>query len=280
VARAAAAPQAAQVQLSVNLVRFDDPCAEFDTAWCADACSGNRWKAEIDPMTSTRARVTHADGTRYTTIRAAAPLPRRVPSTGTTSQQQLPSDRVVIEAYPTDIHAKITRWWHLGFMPSHNFADGTAVTPGNGGGITSYGGWYIQVSSIGYQLGDGALLIGWRPLVPRAAAAAGAAAEDVSDYATTDGVPAVPPGCAVEFAVAYAAGTCRVAFYTPAAVAGGFVAAPYAKMELRFGATAAANVPGSGEVRARSVPTAAANSRLHLYPVVSAGYAGAVCRFV
>jgi hypothetical protein len=39
---------------------------------------------------------------------------------------------------------------------------------------------------------------------------------------------------AVEFAVDYAAGTCRVAFYTPAAVAGGFVKPPHAKMELRF----------------------------------------------
>jgi hypothetical protein len=43
----------------------------------------------------------------------------------------------------------------------------------------------------------------------------------------------------VEFAVDYYEGTCRVAFYTPAAVAGGFVEAPHAKTELRFVATAA-----------------------------------------
>jgi hypothetical protein len=58
--------------------------------------------------------------------------------------------------------------------------------------------------------------------------------------------PPVPEGSAVEFAVDYAAGTSRVAFYTPAAVAGRFVEAPYARMELRFVATDAEDVPDWG----------------------------------
>jgi hypothetical protein len=95
-------------------------------------------------------------------------------------------------------------------------------------------------------------------------------------------VPPVPEGSAVEFAVDYAAGTCRVAFYTPAAVAGGFVEAPYARMELRFVATDAENVPDwGGGIPARSVPTAAADSRVQLYPAIGPPpYAGAACRFV
>jgi hypothetical protein len=77
-------------------------------------------------------------------------------------------------------------------------------------------------------------------------------------------------------AVDYAAGTCRVAFYTPAAVAGGFVEAPHAKMELRFVATEANqtfNYP------ARPVPTRA-DSGVDLYPAVLATTAGAIWRFV
>jgi hypothetical protein len=50
----------------------------------------------------------------------------------------------------------------------------------------------------------------------------------------------------VEFAVDYAAGTCRVAFYTPEVAAGGFVEAPHAKMELRFIATEAIFAPPRG----------------------------------
>jgi hypothetical protein len=71
-----------------------------------------------------------------------------------------------------------------------------------------------------------------------------------------------------------------VAFYTPAAVAGGFVEAPYAKMELRFVATAAEVEFKRGPVPARSVPTTVADSYVQLYPAVSAAYAGAVWRFV
>jgi hypothetical protein len=90
----------------------------------------------------------------------------------------------------------------------------------------------------------------------------------------------VPEVSAVEFAVDYAAGTWRVAFYTPEAVAGSFVEAPYTKMELRFVATAGGDVPDWGDVPARSVPTAATDSHVHLFPAVAAGYAGAIWRFV
>jgi hypothetical protein len=93
-------------------------------------------------------------------------------------------------------------------------------------------------------------------------------------YATTVYVPPVPPGSAVEFAVDYAAGTCRVAFYRPAAVAGGFVEAPHAKMELRFVAT-----PATRTVPARSVPTLA-NSGVELLPAMKASTSGVAWRFV
>jgi hypothetical protein len=77
----------------------------------------------------------------------------------------------------------------------------------------------------------------------------------------------------LEFAVDYAAGTCRVAFYTPEAVAGGFVEAPHAKMELRFVATEATFI-----VPARSVPTLA-DSGVELYPAAMSDRPGAVWRF-
>jgi hypothetical protein len=44
----------------------------------------------------------------------------------------------------------------------------------------------------------------------------------------------VPEGGAVRFTVDYAASTCRLTFYTPAAVAGGFIEPPYATTDLRF----------------------------------------------
>jgi hypothetical protein len=85
----------------------------------------------------------------------------------------------------------------------------------------------------------------------------------------------VRAGGAVEFAVDYAAGTCRVAFYTPAAVAGGFVEAPYAKMELHFVANDASLLRN---VRARPVPTLV-RSGVELYPAAAASGAGAIWRF-
>jgi hypothetical protein len=83
----------------------------------------------------------------------------------------------------------------------------------------------------------------------------------------------------VEFAVDYAAGTCRVAFYAPGAVSGGFVEAPYAKMELRFIAEEAVQAKWiSSGVPARLVP-AVANSDLELYPAMTVYHRHAICRF-
>jgi hypothetical protein len=68
-----------------------------------------------------------------------------------------------------------------------------------------------------------------------AATATDEVAGNAGTYATTDVVRRSPAGSAIEFAVDYAAGTCRVAFYTPAAVSGGFVESPDAT-PVRFGA--------------------------------------------
>jgi hypothetical protein len=84
----------------------------------------------------------------------------------------------------------------------------------------------------------------WTELRPRQGGAA-VDALDYSAYATTDKVPSMPAGGAVEFAVDYAANAVRVAFYMPAAVAAGFtgeVGAPFAKMEFRFNNPLSADV--------------------------------------
>jgi hypothetical protein len=243
--------------LHVGPVSFD----EFDTTWCAATC-GATWKVDIDPITHMRAQVMQGPGRGSVTLRSATPLTHRG-----ASPQQLPSYRVIVEAYPGAADGEDTHCCNVGLVPSHTSTDGAAVTPTVGYSIYHYGGWWLQVHLTARRsLRLGPTIFGWTPLLPRPAAArAGdAAAADTSAYATTDGVPPVPVGSAVEFAVDYAAGTCRVAFYTPAAVVGGFVEAPYAKMELRF------------------VATAAADSRVQLYPAVNAARvgAGAVWRFV
>jgi hypothetical protein len=122
-------------------------------------------------------------------------------------------------------------------------------------------GWFIMISASH----GGGCSAGWTALKPSDGA-----------YATTSKVPSVPAGSAVEFAVDYAAGTCRVAFYTAAAVAGGFVEAPYAKMELRFVAIAATI---DGRIPAQPVPTLA-DSGVELYPAASTDCEGAIWRFV
>jgi hypothetical protein len=187
---------------------------------------------------------------------------------------------VVIEAYPAPVDGKITHWCNVGFVPSHRQTDGATITPVVGHNIHQFGGWWFEVSPE-EATNYGEVVHGWTPLRPCGAAAGDdAAAADTSAYATTDVAPPVPAGGAVELAVDYAAGTCRVAFYTPAAVAGGFGEAPHAKMELRFVATAAEDdVPDWGAVPARSVPTVAADSRVWLHPAVGAGYSGAVWSF-
>jgi hypothetical protein len=126
-----------------------------------------------------------------------------------------------------------------------------------------------------------AVRCGWTALNPSYGAALEVSPGDSSAYATTAEVPPVPAGSGVEFTVDYTAGTCRVAFYTPAAVAGGFVEAPHAKMELRFVATEADADRGDGhqKVPARPVPTVA-DSGVELYPAASSYDAGAVWRLV
>jgi hypothetical protein len=229
----------------------------FDRAWCTAAC-GTTWKVDVDAATGMRARVTHKNGGGYLTLRSTAPLPYRplvVAAAGQPKQDQLPACRVFVDAFSDKY-----QWCRLGFLPSHHVpagdsaADATAVTPIVGGSITDLGGWYIGLypSKAGYLSG------GWTALEPSDGA-----------YATTSKVPLVPAGGAVEFALDYAAGTCRVAFYTPVAASGGFVEMPQAKMELRFVAT---------ERPARPVPTLA-DSGVLLYPAATTYDAGAVWRF-
>jgi hypothetical protein len=92
-------------------VPFADPPSVFDTAWCAAAC-GDDWKADIDPVTHMRAHVKQHSAA-HLTFRGAAPLSRRVHSTGA-PPQQLASCRVVIAAYYSG-HA----FCRMGFVPSH-----------------------------------------------------------------------------------------------------------------------------------------------------------------
>jgi hypothetical protein len=264
------------------------PFDAFDIAWCAAAC-GEVWKVDIDPVTHMRAHVTQGHRFGSVTLRGAAPLPRRLPPTGA-SPQQLPSYRVIIEAYPEPVDGRNTQFCNVGFLPSHTSTDSAPIIPvvkrsiRHFGDICHYGGWWFQVHPTERRELSASIaptLFGWKPLSPRAVCAGEAAAADSSAYATTDAAPPVPAGSAVELAMDYAAGTCRVAFYTPAAVEGGFEEAPYAKMELRFVATAAARrVLSWGAIPERAVPTAAADSLIQLYPAVSGGYAGTVCRFV
>jgi hypothetical protein len=146
-------------------------------------------------------------------------------------------------------------------VPSHHrHGNGaaTAVAPRPRYGIHNYGGWwiYVHASTPGIVVDD-TKYIGWTVMAP-----------GTSVYATTPVVPPVPAGGAVEFAVDYAAGTCRVAFYTPAAVTGGFVETPHSKMELRFVATAAGEDTLREPLPARTVPTA--DSGVSLYPAVAA----------
>jgi hypothetical protein len=254
------------------------PGDEFDTAWCAAACGGE-WEVDIDPATRTRAHVTCRGESTCLTLRGAAPLPRRVLSAVTASpQQQLPSYRVIIEGYSQDCRG----FCYVGLVPScgrEGAGTEIAATAGDDDGdIYMYGGWRIRVcASLRGSVHTKTLYSGWTVMHPCRDGAGDGDCDtpgDTSAYATTDEVPPVPPGGAVELAVDYAAGTCRVAFYTPEAVAGGFVEPPHAKMELRFVATEAA-----GRIPARSVPTADAGSGVQLYPAMMACGVGAIWRF-
>jgi hypothetical protein len=182
-----------------------------------------------------------------------------------------------VDQYTSESHS-----CSLGFVPSQRHDEGAAVGAAAAaqrldGDICTCGGWRIEVrASHRGSVHNKTLFSGWTVLRPYH----GVAIEgrdvpgDISVYATTGVVPPVPEGGAVGFAVDYAAGTCRVAFYTPEAVAGGFVDPPHAKMELRFVATEA-----KGPIPARSVPTAA-DSGVQLYPAVMTSGADTTWRFV
>jgi hypothetical protein len=241
----------------------------FDRKWCTAVC-GKTWKVDFGAPSSMRAHITQ-EGAGCLTLRSAAPLPRRSSSPQALAaadgrqQDQLPAYRVVVDAYGRGQQCR------LGFIPSHLVgaragAAADRVFPVEGHAIWAYGGWSVEVRA----LAAGICGPGWIVLQPSRGAAGEALVDDTSAYATTSKIPPVPASSAVEFAVDYVASTCRVAFYTPAAVAGGFVDAPYAKMELRFVATA--------DVPARTVPTLA-DSGVELYPAADSLNDGAVWRF-
>jgi hypothetical protein len=173
----------------------------------------------------------------------------------------------------------------LGLVPSDSLPAATptggavataaaaAVVPDLGRSIYNFGGWYIEVWEASEGKIHSTAYSGWTVMPP---AGAQAAARIPSAYATTAVVPPVRPGSAVKFTMDYAAGTCRVAFYSPAAVAGGFVEGPDAKMELRFVATNECDTFLWGHVPARSVPTEGAA----LHPAVTSRLAGDVLRFI
>jgi hypothetical protein len=237
----------------------------FDRAWCAAVCADG-WKADVDVAAGDMRVMVTQKGLGDVTLRSATPLPRGPsPCVGPGGRQQLPAYRVIVEAHNDD------GWCRLGFVPSHHTHGGiataaVAATPQYG--IHNYGGWYILVyaASAG-NVHSTTLFSGWTVMTLADSA-----------YATTNKVPPVPAGGAVEFAVDYAAGTCRVAFYTPAAVAGGFAEAPHAKMELRFVATAAGAGSEGRPIPARTVPTAA-DSGVALYPAVLTLESGTIWRF-
>jgi hypothetical protein len=178
---------------------------------------------------------------------------------GGRQQDELPAYRIVVEAYCRFPGC------YLGFLPSHYVCAGAAaavIPVADDCVISGYGGWYIII----FPAQVGGISDGWTALEPSGGA-----------YATTSEVPPVPAGSAVEFAVDYAAGTCRAAFYTPAAVAGGFLEAPYAKMELRFVATTS-TVDDDRTIPARPVPTPT-DSGVELYPAVATHDMGSIWRF-
>jgi hypothetical protein len=239
---------------------------QFDRAWCAAVCAGGSINVDVDAAAGgVRAKVTQKSPLHWCTLLSAVPLPHGPsPRAGPGGQQQLPAYRVIVEAYGNELG-----WCLLGFVPSHCTHGGGAATQWTAQyDIHNYGGWCIGVhaSHAGYVPRD-TQYSGWVAMAPGASA-----------YATTDKVPPMPAGSAVEFAVDYAAGTCRVAFYTPAVVAGGFVEAPQVKMELRFVATAAGK-DGRLPLPARTVPTAAADSGVALFPAVATNGSGTVWRF-
>jgi hypothetical protein len=276
------------------LLEQPKPATAFDRAWRANAWADDGWGVGIDLADDARADVTHKGRSTCLTLRTAAPLchPRDLPpialaaatsDAAPTLRAQLPWFCVVVEKYNDR-----SRSCYLGFVPSQRHDEGAAAAAAasaqvvhGDGDICTFGGWRIDVcASRRGAVHNDTLYSGWTVLRPYHGAAledhdeSMVPGNDISAYATTDVVPPVPEGGAVGFAVDYTAGTCRVAFYTPAAVASGFVDPPHAKMELRFVVTEA-----KGHIPARPVPTVA-DSGVELYPAVMTCSVGTIWRFV
>jgi hypothetical protein len=183
----------------------------FDPEWYAASIVGTTWQCDLNAPHYDVAHCTADDGRYLLTLRTDPPLPRD--SAGTVVC------RFVIEAYPPDQHATC----YLGLIPS-------SATPTPMWGIPDLGGWELYLSPPGPHASRAGGT--WAPMQPHQGRPL---PPDGSAYATTAQVPKVPVGGAVEFAVDYAANTCRVAFYTPEGVAAGIrQSAPFAKMELHF----------------------------------------------
>jgi hypothetical protein len=246
----------------------------FDRAWCAAVCEVEREFA-IHCGTRTPWRIVHPGG-RCLMLRSTGPLPRLLPG-------QSPGYRIIVQSYGGNADCR------LGFVPSHVLdSEGVApvlvdVEPTPNRAISNFGGWYIEVRPLEYGTIIDATRCGWIVLPPPFAAPqfnqrGGRPRQPrrTSSYATTKKVPPLSAGGAVEFVVDHAAGTCRVAFYTPAAVWNNFETPPFARMELCFVATAA---HWECAIPARMVPTVPI-SRVELYPAVEADHAGAIWRLV
>jgi hypothetical protein len=269
------------------LLEQPKPPVAIDRVWCADACADG-WGVDVDTTGDARAHVTRKGRSTCFTLRSVDPLrhPRDLPpialaaatsDAAPTLRAQLPWYCVVVDKYDNMSHS-----CYLGLVPSHHHDEGVGAAAAakfvhRDGDICTYGGWRIDVSASRRGTVHTDALSGWTVLRPHYGVAiedGDLTTGDISAYATTTEVPPVPPGGAVGFAVDYAAGTCRVAFYTPAAVAGRFVDPPHAKMELRFVATEA-----KGDLPARSVPTAP-GSGVQLHPAVMTCGVGNVWRFI
>jgi hypothetical protein len=259
------------------------PLYAFDRAWAAAVSRNGAGKVDIDSRTGIRAHVTQVGcSLSYDlTLRSSMPLYRLPPTASSApARKQLPSYRVVMEAYPAN-------GCRVGFVPSYMGANSTYpdVVPG---ASLALGGWSFSLHATrSSTFSSNPLHDGWVVMAPGGATCGvNKAPNGFSTYATTATVPPLPAGGAVELAVDYAAGTCRVAFYTPKAVAGKFAAAPFARMELRFVATKKYDgIPQHlwpsrrHDIAARSVPTEK-DLTLHLYPAVTTFEAGAIWRFV
>jgi hypothetical protein len=246
----------------------------FDSAWCAAVCEVERELA-IHCGTRTPWRIVHPGG-RCLTLRSTGPLPRLLPGQ---EQHQSSGYRVLVHSYGGNAACR------LGFVPSHVLdSEGAApilvdVTAVPNRGISNFGGWHIEVRPLEHGTIIDATRCGWIVLPPsHAIPNRGGRVQQrrTSSYATTTKVPPLSAGSAVEFVVDHAAGTCRVAFYAPAAVWNNFETPPFAKMELCFVATAA---QWECAIPARLVPTVPI-SRVELYPAVEADHAGAIWRLV